>query len=34
MSTQTVLIYNTLFAGSDGHDDRRAHGQVGLKVAP
>ncbi len=26
----TVLTYNTLFAGRDGTDDRRAQAQIGL----
>ena len=26
----TVLTYNTLFAGRDGSDDRRAQAQIGL----
>jgi endonuclease/exonuclease/phosphatase family metal-dependent hydrolase len=30
MTTLTVLTYNTLFAGRDGGDDRRAQAQVGL----
>jgi endonuclease/exonuclease/phosphatase family metal-dependent hydrolase len=30
MTTLTVLTYNTLFAGRDGNDDRRAHAQAEL----